>query len=243
MKRRRSKKGSALTGLVITLLSVILCAVLLLSFVFVVRDVRAEGTSDVSEERLIRASGIAFGKSLLTVDEERARRGIDALGTVAFEGLRVRAPSTVILTVRAREREAMFLTQGSIVVLDGEGYVVEKLPNVPEIGLPYISGMSATAVTPGSLLATDAKKLSAYSAIIAALNENDADELVSEIKLDDPEDLRIATRTGMEIVLGDENNMTRKIAFMKGAVLDLEQRGSVSGTLDVSSGDKADYTA
>ena len=38
-------------------------------------------------------------------------------------------------------------------------------------------------------------------------------------------------------------NMQDKIAWMKGAVADLERRGEAGGTLDVRSGTKADYRA
>ena len=60
--------------------------------------------------------------------------------------------------------------------------------------------------------------------------------------MSDVENLRIITRTGIRVELGDAENMGNKIAWMKGAVADLERRGESGGTLDVRSGSKADYT-
>ena len=55
--------------------------------------------------------------------------------------------------------------------------------------------------------------------------------------------LRIITRRGIEVRLGNSENMPDKIAWMKSAVADLENRGQNGGVLDVSSGTKADYRA
>ena len=60
--------------------------------------------------------------------------------------------------------------------------------------------------------------------------------------MSDVDNLRLITRTGIQVDLGDAENMDNKIAWMKGAVSDLERRGEGGGTLDVRSGSKADYT-
>ena len=44
-------------------------------------------------------------------------------------------------------------------------------------------------------------------------------------------------------ILGNSENMNNKIIWMAGTLKDLEARGETSGTLDVSSGNKADYSA
>ena len=59
--------------------------------------------------------------------------------------------------------------------------------------------------------------------------------------MSDTADLRIVTRTGMTVRLGNFDNMDNKIAWMAGALADLENRGETGGQLDVSSGTKADY--
>jgi hypothetical protein len=51
----------------------------------------------------------------------------------------------------------------------------------------------------------------------------------------------LITRTGITVDLGNRDKMVDKIAWMKSAVADLEQRGEAGGVLDVRSGSKADY--
>jgi len=45
----------------------------------------------------------------------------------------------------------------------------------------------------------------------------------------------------MTVLLGDAENMERKVAWMLGALRDLEARGETLGRLDVASGSKADF--
>ena len=59
--------------------------------------------------------------------------------------------------------------------------------------------------------------------------------------MEDVRTLRIVTRTGITVTLGDTQNMENKIVWMAGALSDLESRGEISGNLDVSSGNKADF--
>ena len=53
--------------------------------------------------------------------------------------------------------------------------------------------------------------------------------------------LSSVTRSGVVVKLGDMGNMDEKIRWLRSAVSDLETRGETRGTLDVSSGTRADY--
>ena len=78
-------------------------------------------------------------------------------------------------------------------------------------------------------------------AAVDAIRNQGAAIYVSELNVDDPLNLWITTRTGIRVELGDAQNMDGKILWLRSAVADLENRGEVKGTLDVSSGTKADF--
>ena len=59
--------------------------------------------------------------------------------------------------------------------------------------------------------------------------------------MEDLKDIRILTRKGTTVLLGDADNMTAKIAWMSRALEDLERRGESLGRLDVSSGRRGDF--
>lgn len=236
-KRRRRLRGVVLAVL---LAEALLCAVLL-RYVFVVRDVRVEGNVSVSDEDVMRIARIDFGSSILRVRAEDVVRRINATGTLCVEELRVRYPDAVEIRVRERERSAMLLHMGEIRILDETGCVVESVDGVPDTDLIYVSGMRVSDFVMGEPMRAADGQMDAYRAVMGALEAQGAGVYVSELDLSDPEELKLITRTGVTVELGGPENMENKVAWMKGAVADLEGRGEGGGTLDVRSGSKADY--
>lgn len=239
MRRRR---GSKLWIVILILLVLALAAVVLTRYVYVVRDVQISGTRDVSDEALIRAAHIDFGESIFRTDAEFIRRGVNSLGTVRLDSVERVYPDTLILNVSQRQPRAMLLHLGDIRILDEECCVIESVDTVPDTDLIYVRGMSVTQYTPGVPLQSGMGETEAYCAIMQALEINDARAYVSEIDLSDVRSLTLITRTGITVELGDDSNMRNKIAWMCSAVADLESRNEGGGTLDVSSGTKADYS-
>ena len=238
-KKRRQAKGRVAVLLLVLLA---LVALILFRYVFVVRNVEIAGNQSVSAEAVTRAARVGLGASIFRLDEDEIRKGVNGLGVIRLEGVDVRYPSTVILRVGERKRQAMLLHMGEIRLLDEECCLVESVENVPDTDLIYINGMTVTAYSQGNRLQAREGQVEAYCAVMQALNANSANAYVSEIELSDVTNIRLITRTGITVELGDMQNMQNKIAWMRIAVADLEQRNEGGGTLDVRSGNKADYS-
>lgn len=238
---KRRRRGIRIAVIAVAVLA--LAAVILLRHVFVVRSVQVIGDVSVSDEEVVRTARINFGSSILLVDADAVRRSIDATGTICLDELRIRYPNTVELTVRERRRSAMILNMGKIRILDEAGYVVESMEEVPDTDLIYVSGMRTVECATGAQMRAADGQVEAYCEVMGAIEAQSARMYVSELDLSDPKALRIITRTGIVVELGDATSMQDKIAWMKGAVADLERRGEGGGTLDVRSGSKADYSA
>lgn len=239
MRRRRRSKKWILP--VILLVLVVICG-LLLRFVFVVRSVEVTGNSGaVSKESVVRFARLGFGTSILKLNREEIEDRINATGNIKFIDMSIHYPDTVCLEVKVRDREAMMLHMGKIRILDEEGCVMKVMDEVPDMDLIYISGMNAMGCEQGRQIQADEEKVQGYCTVIQALKRHNAGIYVSELKLDDPLNMQIITRTGITVELGDIQKMNDKIAWMKSAVADLEQRGERGGVLDVRSGSKADY--
>lgn len=237
--RRRKKSRVGLVLLI--LLALILIAVLMLKFVFVVRNVELEGSYSGDTTEIIRTARIDFGASVFRIDEDAIRDNLEGTGLYRLESVRSQLPNTIVLEIYERERAAMLLHAGKILVMDADGCVIEALPETPDMDLVYVSGAEASNYRIGKTINMTSARLQAYTAVMQALRNNSAQYYVSELKLDDAENLVIISRTGITVKLGDAGNMDQKIAWMKSAVADLESRGEYGGTLDVSSGTKADY--
>lgn len=209
--------------------------------VLVVRNVLVEGTSAATDEEIIRASAIDLGGSIRKVDEAKLRANLESSGKFALESVYVQYPNTVVLTVRDRTKDAMIMNGGKMLVLDSDGYVIEVHDTVPENSGVYVTGLNFTNYRIGAQVALSQAQMQAFHNVLEALRSQQAAELVSDVNMSDVNDLRITTRTGILVKLGDADNMDTKILWMRSAVLDLESRQETKGTLDVSSGTKADY--
>ena len=238
MRRRKRNNGGIV---VLVLLALALIAVIMLKFVLVVRSVELEGGHSASYEEIIRTAQVEFGASIFRVDEDEIRSHLESAGRYSLEKMHKRYPSTIVLEIREREPAAMLLQAGKILVLDAEGYVIEALPQAPDRDLVYVSGAEPSSYRIGGVIPMSQMRIEGYVAVMQALRENSAQYVVSELKLDDAENMTIITRTGIAVELGGKENMAQKIAWMKSAVADLEARREYGGTLDVSSGTKADY--
>jgi len=213
---------------------------LLANAVFVVRDVQVDGAGDIPAADVLRLSGIRLGRPMRRVDPEQVRLGVESDGRLAFVGLQKRYPVQVLLTVRPRSHDAVMLQGGKALVLDSGGYVAQVADSMPE-NLPYVSGLRASYYLLGRQLDAADGRLAAMGEILEALKARSATAYASEISVDNLEDLRIISRTGVTVLLGDAGNMPDKIAWMAGALADLEARGERGGRLDVVGGTKADY--
>ena len=239
MRRKKRRRIGPIILLALGLLASI--ALLLFQYVFVVRHVDVVGNGSFPAQDVVRLSGIRFGGRLGAVNAEKVTESVQSDGRLAFVSLETRLPNRVVLTVRQRSQDALILQAGKVLVLDSDGYVVSVSDRLPEQSMPYVTGLSATRYTLGRQLDTSDGRIAAMKAVLEALRNRGATGYVSELNVENVSDLRITTRTGMAVLLGDPSGMDHKIVWMAGALTDLEARGETAGQLDVSSGTKADY--
>lgn len=220
-----------------------LIAWLLLERVFVVRNVVIEGNVSASNEEIIRQAQLNFGGSILDVDEAQVRSSLEGSGKYALDGLSVRYPQTVALSVRERTRDGMVQVGGRILVVDADGYVVEVVDNVPENSGLYVRGLDCTSYNLGRRVTAPEAQLSVMKAVLTAVRAQNAGTYLSEVNVADPLKLWMVSRTGLRVELGNAEKMDDKILWACSAIADLEARGETRGTLDVTSGAMADFRA
>ena len=240
-KRRKKSRAQAIPWIAAVAVVLVALWLLLTNAVFVVRDVQVVGAGEVPESDVRHLSGIRLGSRIFSVDEERVRLDVESDGRVAFVSLSRRLPNRVVLTVRPRTMDAVILQGGKILVLDSDAYVVSVTDRVPDANAVYVTGLRASAYSLGRPLDRADGRCGCMKAVLEALKSQRATAYAAELNVSDTANLKIITRTGMTVLLGDSDNMENKIAWMAGALSDLEARGETTGQLDVSSATKADY--
>ncbi len=240
-KRKRSARSRALPWIAAAGVVLVALWLLLTNAVFVVRDVQVVGSGEIPESDVRRLSGIRLGSRIFSVDESRVQLNVESDGRVAFVGLSRRLPNRVVLTVRPRTKDAVILQGGKILVLDSDAYVVSVTDRVPDANAVYVTGLRASTYMLGRQLDTSDGRCGCMKAVLEALKAKGATAYAAELNVSDTANLKLITRTGMTVLLGSSENMENKVAWMAGALADLEARGETDGQLDVSSATKADY--
>lgn len=210
-------------------------------YVFLIRNVEVVGADDMAASDVVRLSGIPLGGRLNAVDADNLRNKVESTGQLAFVSVEKKYPTTVVLTVRRRSRDAITLQAGKLLVLDSDGYVVSVGDAAPEDGMPYVMGLKASSYRLGRQLDAPESRLNAMKSVLEALKAHSATGYVSEVNLEVLSDIELISRKGIVVSLGDSDNMNNKVIWMVGALQDLESRGETLGRLDVSSGSKADF--
>lgn len=240
MRRKSNKNRGALLNIA-ALVFVIVLATVVWTNVFVVKNVVIHGSDDLQQAEIIRASQIGFGDLIHSVKPEEIKQNLESCGKYVLDGVLFRYPDTVMLNVRMRTRDAVVLNGGRYLVMDSDGYVIEALHVMPEdVGI-YVYGLDATAFRIGSRITAQEDRLEAMKPVLDAIRENGAAEYLSDLDVTDVNRMIATSRTGIRIELGNADNMKQKAVWIRSAVSDLEARGEYRGTLDVSSGNKADY--
>ena len=243
-KKYKKKQRHRRWPLVLLILAVLLAtAFILLRFVFVVRSVELSGSVDMTAEEVIRRARIGFGESIFNVDEDEIRRAVNGTGSIRYEGIEPAYPDTLVLQVSQRRPAAMAFHSGQLLILDSDACAMQSLSSAPDADMVFASDFDIMHFSIGETVAADEEQIADFTAVMQAIEYHGAAGYVSEMKIENTSDLRLITRRGIEVKLGSRENMRDKIAWMKSAVADLENRGQHGGLLDVSSGTKADYRA
>ena len=239
----RRKINRMKTGLLMlaALLMLAIIALLIWQKLFVVRNVAIDGSAEISIEEITRASKIAFGEHITKVDEDQLRKNLESGGKFALDGVQIRYPNTVILSVRQRTRDAVVINGGQYLALDSDGYVIEAANSLPENSGIYVYGLNATTFRIGSRITAPVERLQAMKVTLDAVRTQGVGEYISDLDVSDVTELRMTTRTGITVELGDASQMENKMLWLQVAVSDLEGRGETRGTLDLTSGKQADY--
>lgn len=241
-RRFHQKRGSRPAAVVMVLVLIIGAVILLGGRVFVVRRIAVSGNQTAADREIVDQSGLRLGASIFSVDEQKVYKAFEQNGEIALEGVSIRWPDTVNLTVRERQGRAYVSYLGTALLVDGDCVLIRQLSALPSDSMPVVTGMNITSAVTGQVLRCGAAgQPEAVGQVLKALTRNEVADQVSELNVADLDNLYLITRAGMLVELGDENQMEDKVMWMKGVIGVLDGEGMVRGTLDVSSGKSAIY--
>lgn len=223
----------------------VLCALILLirGRIFVVREISVTGNSTRSDSEIAGQSGLSLGMNIFSVDKSAVERNLSANNYVELLEVHIEMPDTVTLVVRERAASAAVNCAGVILVVDQDGYILERLTTLPdEPDIVVVSGMNVSVAAQGRTIESGtAGQMDVLRRLLADIRAAQVQGLISELNVANPDNLYLVSESGIQVLLGDEEQLTDKLMWMQAVLEELTKRGVMSGVLDVSSGKNAVY--
>ncbi|MGB9661323.1 MAG: cell division protein FtsQ/DivIB [Moorellaceae bacterium] len=226
----RRKRGRV-RRLLFSLLLVTALFFFLHSGVFALQTVEVHGNQRVTEAEIVRLAAVEPGLNLWQADIKGITSRVQAHPLIAHAEVTRRWPHTLVITVREREPLALVAAAGDFLVVDGQGYVMERLHQLDQVDLPLISGLLLESDPgPGSRLS--AAGLEAVLDVLRQLPPS-ARQQVVEIEARDPDNLLLYLTGKIKVKFGDSTDVEGKWQRLKEA---LQGIGRVEGLeyIDVS---------
>ena len=209
--------------------------------VFVLHRVTVEGNSLYTPEEIIQKSGLTDGADIFDVAEDRVRRAL-AANDITLVSMTVNYPDHVLLVVEEQHAVAAVNCAGVILVLDSQGRIMDRLTSVPEGKYVQISGMDVSLNAQGTNIESGKRwQLDDMSKVLGGLIDRNMLASVAELNVADRYNLYLVSRSGIKIVLGDDEMLSDKLMWAESVLAQLTQEGVHRGILDVSTGKNAVY--
>ena len=246
MPRRKKRKGRI--WLPAALIVTAAAAALIVRFGIVVRSVQVVGNRLISKETIVEMSGVKPGDAYLLLSPATLRARLQSNRYIEYLGRDFDYKGTLTLRIRERTGMGSVNVLGLYYVLDESGIILEcsGSERPQEFGGPAIKGLRVNEsyrMTVGEPIPVrDSDQLEQMRSVLGALYEVNMLGRITELNVEEPDNLYAMTKEGARIILGDDSNLEIKLLIAR-EVLSIrkEMGGLVGSRIDVSSGRDAHF--
>lgn len=206
-------------------------------------SISVEGNVTISDEEIIRLSGIKPGDNVLTLNDEKICAGIQTNSYLVYNGITRNSFQNIVISVREREPAAYINYCGLIYIIDNRGALLamsDDTDHPPE--LLRLEGVEIRNAPMGEkIIPTSAERLNLYTTIMLELKAMQAEKQIVELYVSDMDNLYIGTKDGFSVYLGTSQDLHAKLRSMILTLEELRERRCASGTVDVSTPASPNY--
>ncbi|MGI6406774.1 MAG: cell division protein FtsQ/DivIB [Syntrophaceticus sp.] len=173
---------------------------------FALKNIEVSGNTKVTETEIINKSGLSTGINYFELDTELVEKRLHSIPLVEVVAVKKRPPDSVVVNIKERKPLARFCTQEGLLVIDGQGYCLEKCTTAVSYDLPIITGLKPDSQNPGEqVINSDNLRV-----VLAAL-EQDVQQNFSEVNIAEADNLIAYTRQGIPVFLGTTKKLSEKL--------------------------------
>ena len=241
LPRRPAKRG--LYTLIAVLVMLTVAAIFVRDQVFKIRDIEIRSVHNVSQDEVLRLSGITANTSYFGLNEEKIRAGIESNRYLRFESMEKVWPNGVILNIQERQPSINVLNAGIQYVVAGDGMVLESYASLRlDNSCITTTGLDIRDIRVGSqIICYNSERLDAMLDIAAELDAQGCRNEIAEMNLSDLNGIFLVTTDGYVANIGDAQQLRPKIGTVRAVVSELRSRGLKGGTIEATVPGEASY--
>lgn len=231
--KNSKKKGH--TFLILLLLLALTGILYIGSEKFQVNKVTLVGNEKIPEEEIIKRVGISQGQNILKVNRQLIKERIEAEPYLEVQSITFRYPDEILITLKEREAAAIVPYLNSYFIIDEKCYIMEIVDELSDIQYPLVRDVEVRNFVVGKrLVASEEYPVKVLSRVLESVKELELQNQISEIIMDNPDDIELIMTDGMRVRVGQAIDVDKKLLWLKSQDIKEVCKGLVGGILDLS---------
>lgn len=214
---------------------ILLVLVTLLTPLYKPRGIVILGNNDLKEEEIVKMGKIPMDKSIYLLRSKQIEQNLCEDPYVKSARVSKRFPNILIIDMNMREEVATVNFQEGFVIIDYTGHILRIEQDVKNIVKPLITGLKeADMLKVGDKL--EQAENSNFQIILDLISNVQNAGLIhniSEMNLQDEENIFLITTQGLRVLLGRGDDLTYKLNQLSHILVDLHTKKISYGIIDM----------
>jgi len=201
---------------------------------FDITNIIIKGNNLLSQNDIVTYSNIKMGENIFKVNLKEVKKNLLRNPRIEETSMKRVFPSTIFISVSERNDFAALYFLGSFVKIDKEGIVLEVKQDMDNTSILIITGIEIVDCTPNERVKLkDNNQLDAIIEIVFFMDKYELKDLVSEINIEDINDIRIYFIKGIEARVSRNSDIEEKIYMLKNIIIDIIKNNRGQGYIEM----------
>ncbi|SCX88328.1 cell division protein FtsQ/DivIB [Alkaliphilus peptidifermentans] len=184
--------------------------------------VDVEGNITLTSEEVLEASQLLLQRNILKYNLQDIQENIETHPYIKTAEIERKLPNRLIINVKERKEYAIIAYMGSYLYIDNEGVVLKISDSYFSNQIPLITGLSLESFElGGDIVSSNTIGLINGLRLIEAANLSDMIDIISELNINEVDNLRLITIDGIEVLLGTSENPVYQMLTLREVLVNL----------------------
>lgn len=221
------------------ILSIILGIIVILGIYFTVpgfyvKNIIVLGNSKIKSEEVFSKLNTVLEKNPFLIDKKSIEEIYMKDPYIESIDIKSKFPRTLIFNIDKRQSVATVKFSGGFLIIDENGTVLESTQEMSNIVKPLINGITVSEVKLGERLNLSKKDVfDLIQDIITNIRSAKLLNNISQIEITDGGEILMITPQGLNVLLGDGENLNEKMLMLNQILIDLYEKKLYTGYIDM----------